>query len=497
MDQQDSVASTGIRGLDEILRGGLPEHQMYFIQGDPGAGKTTLALQFLLEGVRLGEKSMYITLAASKRDLDRVARSHGWDLGNLIVHEQLREPAAGDRQTTLFHPAEVELGRTVQAIFAAIEKEAPTRLVIDSLAEIRLLSESALRYRKQLVAMKHFLGDRGITALVIDDRSLAARDSEIQGLAEGVIALERETPLYGNTRRRLEIVKLRGVDFRGGFHDFSITPGGVVLYPRLMAALHEHRAATGAMSSGVPEIDTLLGGGIEKASGTIIMGPAGIGKSALVTQFGVTAANAGEHVAMFIFDENRTSLLERSASLGFDIVPHIENGRIYVQQVDPAEMSPGEFAHQVRRSIEKYKTSMIIIDSLNGYLNAMPEEHFLALHLHELLSYLTAQGVATLLVVGQHGFVGQVTSAIDISYLADSVIVMRYYESRAELRRAISVLKKRSSDHERTIRDFRLTSEGIRVGEPLLQFHGIIAGMQRGEDTPAAEPVERRQTTTR
>lgn len=482
--ETSNIARTGVPGLDEILRGGLPKQHLYFIQGDPGAGKTTLSLQFLIEGVRAGEKSMYVTLAASERDLARVARSHGWDLTGVVVHEQMREPTAAERQTTLFHASEVELGRTVQAILAAIDEAKPERLVIDSLAEIRLLSESTLRYRRQLLTLKQFLRDRNITCIVIDDRSLAARDSEIQGLAEGVIALERDTPVYGATRRRVEVVKLRGVAYRAGYHDFTIANGGLHVFPRLTASQHTARPAPGSISSGVEGVDTLLGGGLDRGSGTIVMGPAGVGKSALMTHFAVTAAAAGDRVAMFIFDENRSTLLTRSASLGLDLQPHLDSGKLSIQQIDPAEMSPGEFAFCVRSTREEDGTSVVIIDSLNGYLNAMPEDRFLSLHLHELLSYLSDQGVATLLVVGQHGFVGRVTSAIDISYLADTVIVLRYYEDRAELRRAISVLKKRSGPHERTIRDYELTSEGLRVGEPTRKFRGIIAGMQSGGDDP-------------
>ena len=492
--ETSDIARTGVPGLDEILRGGLPKKHLYFFQGDPGAGKTTLSLQFLLEGVRVAEKSMYVTLASSTLDLQRVARSHGWDLAGIIMHEQLREPTAADRQTTLFHASEVELGRTVQAILAAIDEQKPERLVIDSLAEIRLLSESTLRYRRQLLTLKQFLRDRDITCIVIDDRSLAARDSEIQGLAEGVIALERETPFYGATRRRIEVVKLRGVNYRAGYHDFTIAPGGLHVFPRLSAAQHPTRRSGSAVSSGVQGLDRALGGGLERGSGTIVMGPAGVGKSALVTHFAVTAAAGGDRVAMFIFDENRTTLLARSASIGLDLQTHIDSGKLSIQQIDPAERSPGEFAFCVRSSLAENDTSVVIIDSLNGYLNAMPEDRFLSLHLHELLSYLSDQGVATLLVVGQHGFMGRVTSAIDVSYLADSVIVLRYYEDRAELRRAISVLKKRSGPHEHTIRDFVLTSHGLQVGEPLRKFRGIIAGMQSGGEPHERETDERRES---
>lgn len=482
------LASTGATGLDEVLRGGLPRHQMYFLQGDPGAGKTTLSFQFLLEGVRRGEKSMYVTLAASRRELERVAQSHGWDLDGVIVHEQLRDGrAGGEKETTLFHPGEVELGRTVQAVLEAIAREDPERVVVDSLAEIRLLAESALRYRKQLLTLKHFFREQNVTAIVVDDRSVAACDSDVQGLAEGVIVLEREAPVYGAPRRRLEVVKLRGVDYHGGYHDFTIDRGGLHLYPRLIAAHHQGATAAGAVSSGVAEIDELTGGGLDRGSAAIIMGPAGVGKSALATQFAVTAARAGDHVAMFLFDETRSTLLSRSASLALPVQELIEANRVFVQQIDPAEMSAGEFSYCVRRSIEKHGTNVVVIDSLNGFVNAMPEVRFLTLHLHELLTYLSHRGVMTLLVLAQHGVLGAVTSSIDVSYLADSALLLRYYETQGELRRAISVLKKRSSGHETTIRDFRLTSQGLRIGPPLREFHGILAGIPTG-GPPSAEP---------
>ena len=478
---RNEIVSTGVAGLDEVLLGGLPRNQMYFVQGDPGAGKTTLSFQFLLEGVRRGEKSMYVTLAASRRDLERVAYSHGWDLDGLIIEEQLRDAKANiEKETTLYHPGEVELGRTVQAILDAIAREAPARVVIDSLAEIRLLSESALRYRKQLLVIKHFVREQNVTAIVIDDRSLAARDSEIQGLAEGVIVLEREAPVYGAPRRRLEVVKLRGVNYHGGYHDFAINEGGVRVFPRLIAAEHEGRPVTGSISSGVTAIDKLTGGGFDRGSAAIIMGPAGVGKSALATQFAATAARAGDHVAMFLFDETRSTLLSRSASLGLGVQELIDSERLYVQQIDPAEMSAGEFSYVIRRSIEKYDTTVLVIDSLNGFVNAMPEVRFLTVHLHELLTYLSHKGVMTLLVLAQHGVLGAITSSMDVSYLADSAILLRYYETQGELRRAISVLKKRSSAHENTIRDFRLTSEGIKVGEPLRGFQGVLAGVPTG-----------------
>ncbi len=486
----DELAPTGIAGLDEILRGGLPPHQMYFIQGDPGAGKTTLSFQFLLEGVRRGEKALYITLSASTRDLNRVARSHGWDLSGIDICEQFQATRSMD--TTVFRPAEIELAKTVQAILDTIGERRPDRVVIDSLAEIRLLSDSPLRYRKQLLTLKEFFRDREITALVLDDRSTSARESEVQGLAEGVIRLSVSLPMYGNTRRSLEVVKMRGVAFRGGSHDFTIDRGGLIVFPRLSAGQHLVSREQGVVSSGVTGVDALVGGGLERGSATMIMGPAGVGKSSLALQFATSAAASGERVTFFIFEEHRTVFLKRAASLGFEVAPLIEAGHMSVQQIDPAEMSVGEFAYAVRTSVETHGSTMVIIDSLNGYFNAMPEEHFLTLHLHELLSYLTDAAVTTIVIVSQHGALGHVTSPVDVSYLADAVILLRYYETRGAFGRAISMLKKRTSAHEQTVREFRLTSDGFRVGPVLEEFRGILSGMQSTEAPVAAKPEKPR-----
>jgi circadian clock protein KaiC len=492
----DEIAPTGIAGLDEILRGGLPRHHMYFIQGDPGAGKTTFSFQFLLQGVERGEKALYITLSSSARDLQRVARSHGWDLAGIDIHEQFK--IADSPDTTIFRPAEIELAKTVRAILDAIEERQPDRVVIDSLGEIRLLSDTALRYRKQLLTMKEFFRDRKITALVLDDRSVLARESEIQGLAEGVIVLTVSSPLYGNTRRTLQVVKLRGVGFRGGSHDFIIERGGLTVFPRLSVSQHRVSREEGVIPSDVPEIDALVGGGLDRGSATMIMGPAGVGKSSLAMQFAVSAAARGERVGFFIFEEHRTIFLKRAASLGFEVSHLLESGHLLIHQIDPAEMSAGEFASAVRTAVEKSDCSMVIIDSLNGYFNAMPEEHFLTLHLHELLSYLTDAAVTTIVIVSQHGALGQVASAVDVSYLADSVILLRYFETRGSFARAISMLKKRTGAHEQTVRELRLTSSGVRVGAVLEEFRGILSGMQSSE-TPPAQQVRtgkaRRQST--
>lgn len=476
--QSNAVLSSGIAGLDHVLKGGFPKDNVYLIQGDPGAGKTTLSLQFLLEGVRNGERCLYITLAESRRELERVAESHGWSLEGIEIHEQLvGEDQLGEQDTTLYHPAEVELSETITSFLAAVERAKPQRVVLDSLSEIRLLSQSTLRYRKQILAFKQFFAARNITALFLDDRTSPENDLQLHSVPYGVIVLERRAPVYGSPRRRLEVVKLRGVNFRGGYHDFSIITGGIVVYPRLIAAHHKAEFEPDQIGSGLPAIDTLLGGGLARGTSTLILGPAGSGKSALATQYAIAAASRGVRAAMFIFDESRATLFTRSAGLGMDLEGELEADRLSVQQIDPAELPPGEFAQLVRDAVERDKAGFVVIDSLNGFLNAMPEERFLTLHLHELLSYLGQNGVVTVLVMAQHGLVGSMISAVDVSYLADCVIVLRHYEARGMMRKAISVMKKRSGNHEKTIRDFELRPGGISVGPPLEKFHGIMTGV--------------------
>jgi circadian clock protein KaiC len=472
------VASTGIDGLDHILCGGFPRNHVYLLQGDPGVGKTTLGLQFLLEGVRSGETALYITLSETKSELEAVAESHQWDIGGIHIYEELvGEDSLADDETTVFYPAEVELGRTIKALLTEVERIKPDRVVLDSLSEIRLLAQSTLRYRKQILALKQFFSGRKITVLFLDDRTADVSDMQLQSVPHGVVELERYTPLYGAARRRMEIVKMRGLNFRDGYHDFSIMTGGIIVYPRLVAAEHRRIVPLEQLSSGIASLDTMLGGGIDRGTSTLLMGPAGSGKSALATQYAIAAAQRGERVSMFLFEESLSTLFNRSTSLGMPLQEHVDNGTINVRQIDPAQLQPGQFAHLVRGAVEEEDTRVLTIDSLNGYLNAVPEEKFLLLHLHELLNYLGQHGVATLLVLAQQGLIGQMQNAIDLSYLADCVVLLRYFEAHSKIRKAISVIKKRSGLHETSIRDFILSEKGLQIGDTLEGYRGVLSGI--------------------
>ena len=478
--KSEAIAATGIEGLDHILLGGFPRNHVYLLQGDPGVGKTTLGLQFLLEGVRNGETAMYITLSETGDELRAVARSHHWDISAVHIYEQLvGEDSLEEEETTVFYPAEVELGQTIRAMLTEVERLKPDRVVLDSLSEIRLLAQSTLRYRKQILALKQFFAGRHVTVLFLDDRTSEVHDMQLQSVPHGVVELERYTPLYGATRRRLQLVKVRGLNFRDGYHDFSILTGGIAVYPRLVAAEH-HRdiVPLEQLPSGLPNLDAMLGGGVDRGTSTLIMGPAGCGKSALSTQYAVAAALRGEKVAMFIFEESLSSLFNRSAALGMPLQPMVDRGLINVHQIDPAQMQPGELAYLVRQSVEQHGARVLVIDSLNGYLNAVPEERFLLLHLHELLSYLGQNGVATILVFAQHGLLGSaMQTPVDVSYLADCVLMLRYFEAHGTVRKAISVIKKRGGLHDTAIRDLVLTGNGIKVGEPLANYRGVLSGI--------------------
>ena len=474
-----SVAA-GIEGLDNILGGGFTPNRIYLVEGDPGSGKTTLALQYLLEGRRHGEKGMYVSLSETKEELEGVARSHGWNLDGIYCHELLPsdESLLPDGQTRLFHPSEVELSDTTRAILAEVDRRKPARVVFDSLSEMRLLAQHPLRYRRQVLALKQFFIGRECTVLLLDDRTSAENDLQLHSLAHGVISLEHLAQEYGAERRRLRVMKMRGRAFRGGFHDFLIRTGGLDVFPRLVAAEHHSQFNADPLKSGVSELDKLTGGGLHRGTSTLLMGPAGCGKSTIATQYVISAAERGERSVLFTFDESTATLVTRAQGLGMDLKRHIDAKRIRIQQVDPGELSPGEFIYGIRRAVEKDAARVIVIDSLNGYLNAMPEERFLTIQLHEMLTYLGQQGVVTLMIVAQRGLLGSgMQTPVDASYLADTVIALRYFETKGELRRAISVVKKRSGAHEETLRELRLTRSGLTLGMPLHNFHGVMSGI--------------------
>lgn len=473
------LAATGVTGLDEILAGGLPRDRLYLIQGDPGVGKTTLGLQFLLEGASRGEKGLYVTLSETKEELVAVAASHGWSLDALELFELTPADAlSADTDNTLFHPAEVELGETTKALLARVAQSQPTRVVFDSLSELRLLAQSPLRYRRQILALKQFFNGKKCTVLLLDDLTSEPTDMHLQSLAHGVITLEHLSPVYGAERRRLRVNKLRGLRFRGGYHDFKLDRGGMRVFARLVASEHKRPFRVEPMSSGVEELDTLLGGGLDRGTSTLILGPAGSGKSTITIQFAVSAARRGEKSAIFAFDESRATLFARARSLGLDIEPHERAGLIHVRQVDPAEMSPGELTEHVRVAVEESGVSLVVIDSLNGYLYAMPEEQYLILQLHEMLTFLGQLGIVTILVEAQQGLIGpSMKSPVDVSYLADGVVLLRHFEAAGRIRRAVSVLKKRSGAHETSIREMAIAKAGIKVGGPLHDFHGILTGV--------------------
>jgi circadian clock protein KaiC len=473
-------AQIGVEGLDDILVGGLAPGHVYLLEGNPGTGKTTIALQFLLEGAKAGETGLYITLSETEQELREGAASHGWVLNDAIHVFELLPPESlldEEHQQSLLYSSDLELGETTKAVFEAIEKTKPVRIVLDSLSEIRLLAQSSLRYRRQILALKHYFAKQGATVLLLDDLTTDTNDKTVHSLAHGVIRLEAVTPTYGAERRRLRVIKYRGQRFRGGFHDFAIVQGGVQVFPRLVSGEHKTGFARTVLTSGIGELDALLGGGLEKGSSTLVMGPAGAGKSLLTLQFIVSAVARGEKAALFLFDEELGLLLDRTRLMGIDLEAMCAAGNLFIEQVDAAELSPGEFTHRVRTKIDHHGVKTIVIDSLNGYQAAMPEEQFLVLHMHELLQYLNRQGASTFLLVAQHGLVGDMKSPVDVTYLADTVILLRYFEAFGQVRRALSVIKKRFGSHENTIREIRVDSSGIAIGEPLTGFQGILRGV--------------------
>jgi circadian clock protein KaiC len=478
----NEYCSSGIEGLDDILSGGLPRDCFYLIQGDPGSGKTTLALQFLLEGVRCGEPVFYVTLSETRDELLKVTRSHGWSLENiplleLSAIEQLLRPEA---QTTVFHPSEVELNKVSKLFLDEVAKNRPARVVFDSLSEFRLLAETALRYRRELLNLKRHLAQYKSTVLLLDDkmdRSLIGIDPHVLSLSHGVIEMEQLSPDYGTSRRRLRVLKLRGVKFREGYHDYAIETGGLRVFPRLVAAEHYTRLTREPVPSGIKELDELFGGGLDRGTTTLILGTAGTGKSTLALQYARQMASSGDRGILFAFDETRAIMLARANALGLDLERHVESGVLTVQQVDPAEISPGEFAARIRTAVDS-GCKLVVIDTLNGYLNAMPGEKYLNNQLHELVSYLNYKGAVTILILAQHGLVAAAEAPVDLSYLSDTVVSLRFFEATGEVKQSIAVIKKRSGRHEKTIREFKLEAgHGIRVGRPLKEFQGVLTGV--------------------
>jgi len=492
-DQQQTTplgarAATGIPGLDDVLGGGFPRNRTYLVQGDPGTGKTTLALQFLLEGVAQGERGVYVTLSETRTELEDVARSHGWSLEGVELYElsaaqQLLQARA---QQDVFEPAEVELSETTRALLEAVNRGNPTRVVLDSLSELRLLGGTSLRFRQQILAIKQYFAERRCTVLLLDDRTVQTDDRQLQSLAHGVLDLEIATPEFGAERRRLRVVKVRGMSYREGYHDYVIRAGGLRVFPRLVPAEHRDESAAEVVPSGVPELDDLVGGGPLRGTALLLVGPAGGGKSTLALRYATTAADRGERVAIYLFDERPTTYTMRAGALGMRLADHLAADRIQLRQVDPAELSPGEFVQAVRDAVERDDARMVVIDSLDGYFLSMPAERFLVLQLHDLLAFLGQKGVTTLLSLEQRGLLpGHQPTGVDLSYLSDTVLLLRYYEYGGEIRRALSCVKHRGGDHERTIRDLRFTPNGLVVGEPLTGFRGILTGVPVREEGAA------------
>ncbi len=475
----DGLCSTGIPGLDTIIGGGLPANCLYVVQGEPGAGKTTLALQFLMEGAKRGEKVLYITFSETKRELFKVAHSHGWDLSNLSIIDLslLESQFSPESQSSLFHPSEIELTQITDKLLREINDLSPSRIVFDSVSEMRLLAENPLRYRRQILALKQNLSPREATVLFLDDLTIAAQDVQVQSLAHGVISLTRMHHDFGGERRRIRILKLRGVDFVGGNHDFDIRRGGLVVYPRMISSKFSEADVRGVLKSGSKELDLLLGGGLDRGTSNLIIGPAGTGKSTIGMKYALAATRAGEKVAYFCFDETIANFYKRADALSLDFRDAEKKGLFRQRKIDPAELSPGAFSGMIQRLVAMEGFRTIVIDSMNGYVQAMPQEHFLVLQLHELLAYLNNQGVVTIMMLTQQGMIGSMTSPVDLTYLADTVILTRYFEARGEVRKAISVVKKRTGGHERSIREVTIDENGLHVGEILSDFRGVLTGV--------------------
>ncbi|WP_442920541.1 ATPase domain-containing protein [Massilia sp. S19_KUP03_FR1] len=470
--------STGIAGLDTILGGGLTPQRIYLVEGTPGTGKTTVGLQFLLEGVALGERGLYITLSETQDELEAVAASHGWSIAAFSIVELASETELdANSQQSIFHSSEVELGETARKVMTRVDDYKPARVVFDSLSELRLLAQNPLRYRRQILALKQFFSTRACTVLLLDDRSATTSDQQLHSIAHGVIRLEQLPQEFGKERRRVSIVKMRGIKFRGGFHDYILDTGGIVMFPRLVAADHSGAFQPMIHSTGMPGIDAMLGGGLAAGTNTLVVGPSGIGKTTLSAQCLLAALQRGEAASLYLFDEGLGTFFARTAALAMDLSGYIASGQLKVQHVDPAELAPGEFAHMLRGDVENMGARFIVIDSLNAYLQAMPGEQYLTLQMHELLTYLNGQGVTTVLILGQHGLIGDIRADIDMSYLSDATLMLRFFESNGRLHRAVTAIKSRISDHALTIHELRIGAAGIEVGAALEGFEGVLSGL--------------------
>jgi circadian clock protein KaiC len=476
---ENSRVQTGVSGLDDILGGGLPPRRLYLIQGQPGSGKTTLALQFLLEGARQGEKVLYISLSETREEVEEVARSHGWSLAGIEIVElsAIEKQLSTAAQNTLFHASEVELTETTKLLLDAVDKLRPSRLAFDSLSELRLLSGDALRYRRQILAFKQYLTGRNCTSLLLDDSGEDGSDGHVLSLAHGVVVLQQLAPEYGAARRRLMVQKVRGTTYRGGYHDYVIETGGLNIFPRLVAAEHHRHFVNENLSSGLSGLDALLGGGLARGTTTLFSGPPGSGKSNIALTYAVKAARDGDKVAIYTFDESLPVLFARAAGLNFGLDELAESGMVSVKQIDPAELSPGELTTHIRRAVEEDGVKVVYLDSLNGYLHSMGEERYVNLQLHELVTYLNQQGILTMIAVAPSGMMGQMTSPVDVTYLADTVVMLRFFEAEGAVHKAISVIKKRTGQHENTIRELFIERAGMRVGPPLNELRGILTGV--------------------